>query len=132
MQFWHIFQISLVVLIINCTPSCVITYTNWYTFCRFTVFRDDHQIFEGGGGGVGNFCVHDIFLVGQRCAGYFFLRIYDITVSLILQFFQVGLLCRDVAKHLKLGGGGSDFFLDESPGRVQFGKFPNITRTINP
>jgi hypothetical protein len=27
MQFWHIFQISLVVLIINCTPSRVITYT---------------------------------------------------------------------------------------------------------
>jgi hypothetical protein len=27
-QFWHIFQISLVVLIINCTPSRVITYTN--------------------------------------------------------------------------------------------------------
>ena len=26
-QFWHIFQISLVVLIINCTPSRVITYT---------------------------------------------------------------------------------------------------------
>jgi hypothetical protein len=25
-QFWHIFQISLVVLIINCTPSRVITY----------------------------------------------------------------------------------------------------------
>jgi hypothetical protein len=30
-QFWHIFQISLVdvVLIINCTPSRVITYTNY-------------------------------------------------------------------------------------------------------
>ena len=27
-QFWLIFQISLVVLIINCTPSRVITYTN--------------------------------------------------------------------------------------------------------
>jgi hypothetical protein len=27
-EFWHIFQISLVVLIINCTPSRVITYTN--------------------------------------------------------------------------------------------------------
>ena len=27
-QFWHIFQISLVVLIINCTPSRVITYIN--------------------------------------------------------------------------------------------------------
>jgi hypothetical protein len=26
-QFWHIFQISLVVLIINCIPSRVITYT---------------------------------------------------------------------------------------------------------
>jgi hypothetical protein len=26
-QFWHIFLISLVVLIINCTPSRVITYT---------------------------------------------------------------------------------------------------------
>ena len=26
-QFWYIFQISLVVLIINCTPSRVITYT---------------------------------------------------------------------------------------------------------
>ena len=31
MQFWHIFQISLVVLIINCTPSRVITYTNLFT-----------------------------------------------------------------------------------------------------
>jgi hypothetical protein len=29
MQFWHIFQISLVVLIIYCTPSRVITYTNY-------------------------------------------------------------------------------------------------------
>jgi hypothetical protein len=27
-QFWHIFQISLVVLITNFTPSRVITYTN--------------------------------------------------------------------------------------------------------
>jgi hypothetical protein len=27
-QFWHIFQKSLVVLIVNCTPSRVITYAN--------------------------------------------------------------------------------------------------------
>jgi hypothetical protein len=33
-QFWHIFQISLVVLIINCTPSRVITYT--YTYAAGT------------------------------------------------------------------------------------------------
>ena len=32
-QFWHIFQISLVVLIINCTPSRVITYTKCTCLC---------------------------------------------------------------------------------------------------
>ena len=48
-QFWHIFQISLVVLIINCTPSRVITYTNiilvnlldsdWLKPCRLNINR---------------------------------------------------------------------------------------------
>ena len=38
-QFWHIFQISLVVLIINWTPSRVITYTNWIAFDATEIWR---------------------------------------------------------------------------------------------
>jgi hypothetical protein len=41
-QFWHIFQISLVVLIINCTPSRVIT----YTYCDATRDNSKFKLFH--------------------------------------------------------------------------------------
>ena len=43
-QFWHIFQKSLVVLIINCTPSRVITYTNLKLNNEYDVLLDQDLV----------------------------------------------------------------------------------------
>jgi hypothetical protein len=46
-QFWHVFQISLVVLIINCTPSRVITYTYCDFIVMLTIFQTISSINYG-------------------------------------------------------------------------------------